>query len=656
MRHLLRHGLAFVCSLMLVAGASSAATAAGGEGRRVHHVDCRSTDGPANGSPAHPWHTLGQVNSLSLGAGDRLLLARGSRCTGTLTPQGAGRPGHPLVIGAYGEGAKPVIDGAGAPDTVLLHNTEWVEVSGLEITNAGNPAHNKRGVHVLLDDYGTGTHYRLTDLDIHDVLGDDTKHTGGSAGILFSVTGSKVETRFDDVRVEGNTLRTVDREGIYFASSWNNRPAITDYDPTGPRWLAATRVVVRGNTLEDLGGDGIVMTATDGALVERNTVRGFQRRSAGYNAGIWPWNADHTVFQYNDVSGGETTRDGMAYDVDEGSFGTVFQYNYSHDNAGGFFLVCTAGGTLGDAVIRYNISQNDRFRGMETCSGSFDDVRFLNNTIYIAPGITQTVVNENTAQRHDIAFRNNVVVKEGAGTATFTLRSGGVNVSDNVLHNVTGAPVNPGGGTSDPLLTGRGTATGIADAGTAYELHVDSPALGAGAAIPDIGDRDFSGNPVLPGTTPSIGAYNGPGVEGARPTPVEAPPLPPLLSNGGFENELTGWATRNAASVAEAHEGTGAARLTAPADGFATAEQYVTGLRPATRYVLSAWIRNDGGSTALGAKGFGGVATSVLVSGIKWTLASVEFTTGPSGSTATVFCYREQPGTAVCDGMALRAL
>ena len=132
------------------------------------------------------------------------------------------------------------------------------------------------------------------------------------------------------------------------------------------------------------------------------------------------WNADHTVFQYNEASGGETTRDGMAYDIDEGSFGTVFQYNYSHDNAGGFFLVCTATGRLADAVIRYNISRNDHYRGIETCPGSFDGVRVRHNTIYVGDGVTQTVINENTTSRHDIAFADNIVVKEGAGTATFT--------------------------------------------------------------------------------------------------------------------------------------------------------------------------------------------------------------------------------------------
>ncbi|MFC9456246.1 hypothetical protein [Streptomyces sp. NPDC056983] len=199
----------------------------------------------------------------------------------------------------------------------------------------------------------------------------------------------------------------------------------------------------------------------------------------------------------------------MAYDVDEGSFGTVFQYNYSHDNAGGFFLVCSADGTLGDAVIRFNISQNDHFRGIETCRGSFSGVRFLHNTIYVGDGVGQTVVNENTTSRHEIAFDDNIVVKEGAGTAAFTLRSGGVTASHNVLYGIGATPSNPGGTTADPLLTRPGAATGYGDAGAAYALRAGSPALGAGAPLADAGTRDFAGNPVVPGAAPNIGAWNG---------------------------------------------------------------------------------------------------------------------------------------------------
>ncbi|MFG3531040.1 right-handed parallel beta-helix repeat-containing protein [Streptomyces sp. NPDC047917] len=494
------------------AASASAPTTARGNSGQVQYVDCGAASGKENGSRNQPWRTLDQVNRLNLRAGSSILLSRGSRCTGTLAPQGTGTPGRPMVIGAYGRGAKPVIDGGGNAETLLLKNTQWVEAKDLEITNSGNPGRNKRGVRVQLEDFGTGTHYRLTGLDIHDIRGDDTKGTEGSAGILFSVTGSKKPTRFDDVVVSGNTVRTVDREGIYFASTWNNRPVHGDYDPDGPAYLPSTRIVVRGNTLKDLGGDGIVITATDKTLVEHNRLDGFQRRSAGYNAGMWPWNADNTLFQYNEVSGGETTRDGMAYDIDEGTFGTVFQYNTSHDNAGGFFLVCTATGTLADAVIRYNISRNDHYRGIETCSGSFDAVRAHNNTIYIGQGVTQTVINENTTNKHDIAFTNNIVVKEGTGDATFNLKSNAVALSHNTLTNTRNTPGNPDGTTADPRLT---DPTGALPGG--LRLRTGSPALRAGTPVPGSPRRDLYGNPV--GNPPNTGAYQGRGVAGPlRPT------------------------------------------------------------------------------------------------------------------------------------------
>ncbi|MFF1649262.1 right-handed parallel beta-helix repeat-containing protein [Streptomyces sp. NPDC058240] len=573
--------------LSLLATAAPSAAAADGartSNRETQYVDCSADASTRTGSSAFPWQSLDQVNRLALKTGSRILLKRGTRCTGTLAPNGSGRQGKPMVIGAYGTGAKPVIDGGGNAETLLLKNTQWVEASDLEITNSGAPGRNKRGVRVQLDDFGTGTHYRLTGLDIHDIRGDDTKGTTGSAGILFSVTGSGKPTRFDDVEVAGNTVTSVDREGIYFGSTWNNRPVHGDYDPEGPAYLPSTRVVVRGNTLKDLGGDGIVMTATDGALVEHNRLDGFQRRSAGYNAGMWPWNADNTVFQYNEVSGGETTRDGMAYDVDEGTFGTVFQYNVSHDNAGGFFLVCTATGKLGDAVIRYNISRNDHYRGIETCSGSFDGVRAHNNTVYVGDGVSQTVVNENTTKKHDLTLTDNIVVKEGAGTASFDLRSDGVTLSHNTLVNVRSAPANPGGSTADPRFTDR---TGALPDG--LRLHTGSPALGAGTAVAGDVGKDLYGNPVA--DPPNTGAYQGPGVAGAVPDPVEAAPAG--LVDGGFEKGLADWSTRNATASTDARTGSGALRLNAPAGNFATAEQTVTGLEPATVYELSGWIRSD---------------------------------------------------------------
>jgi hypothetical protein len=400
-----------------------------------------------------------------------------------------------------------VLDGNGEPETVLLHNTQWVEVSDLDITNAAKPGtNNRRGIHVSLENYGTGDHYVLRNLYVHDIMGLDDKGNDngddGSAGILFSVTGKERRTHFNDVLIENNIVRTVDREGIYFYSAWSDRNA---------DWIPATGVVVRGNSLSDIGGDGIVITVADGTLVERNALHGFQLRSAHPNAGMWPYNADNSVFQYNEVSGGKGTNDAMAYDVDDMTSGTVFQYNYSHDNEGGFFLVCAEKGVK-DAVIRFNISQNDRFRGIETChysGGQVTGVRFLHNTIYVGDEIDQVVVNITGAARCDIAFDNNIVVKEGKGTARFQLTGGSALVaSHNVLHNVEDAPADPGGMTTDPLLARGGTAKDLTDAGQAYALEPGSPAVHAGKKLPDAGDKDFAGNP-LPDATPDIGALNG---------------------------------------------------------------------------------------------------------------------------------------------------
>ena len=66
------------------------------------------------------------------------------------------------------------------------------------------------------------------------------------------------------------------------------------------------------------------------------------------------------MFQYNEVyntryHNGEN-QDGQAFDADWGD-GTVYQYNYSHDNEGGCFMICLEEAV--NTVFRNNISRND---------------------------------------------------------------------------------------------------------------------------------------------------------------------------------------------------------------------------------------------------------------------------------------------------------
>jgi hypothetical protein len=77
------------------------------------------------------------------------------------------------------------------------------------------------------------------------------------------------------------------------------------------------------------------------------------------------------VIQYNEAYGTKGQRDGEGFDSDWNSKNTLIQYNYSHDNDGGFLLICNEGrrdpaenaGNTG-TIARYNISQNDRTRGI----------------------------------------------------------------------------------------------------------------------------------------------------------------------------------------------------------------------------------------------------------------------------------------------------
>ena len=139
-------------------------------------------------------------------------------------------------------------------------------------------------------------------------------------------------------------------------------------------------------------------TGTDGAAVEHNVV--VDGNAAGTpwngpnpvcNAGIWAFNANSTVIQYNEVSHMQFNGcDGTGFDVDYDQDGTIVQYNYSHDNAGGFILLCTDANPR-VAEVRYNLSLDDAATLSDApCAitsgnlGSLDDVRFFNNTIVAA--------------------------------------------------------------------------------------------------------------------------------------------------------------------------------------------------------------------------------------------------------------------------------
>ena len=383
----------------------------------TYYVDAAlGSDANRGTAQSAPWKTLRRVNQAAFQPGDRILFDSGSVWHEQLAPKSSGAAGEPIVLDRYGSGALPRIAGDGThQDAVLLRNVQQIEVRHLDVANAGAAAGSpspRRGVHIFLDNYGTAHHIVVADLYIHDVRGTEAKKDNG--GIVFRTLGDKTPSRFDGLTIERNIVWKADRSGIVGAS----------YHAARTHWFPSLHVVIRDNYAEDIGGDGIVPWATDGALVEGNIARKCNQRSTDYNAGIWQWSTDNTVLRLNEASGTRGTHDGEGFDSDYNSRNTLFEYNYGHDNDGGFMLICTPvardrANNLGNTgtVVRYNISRDNSTR-LINLSGA-DDVTVAHNAFYVGAGHdVQMLVSDWLGWSRGATFQGNSFYVQG-GTLRF---------------------------------------------------------------------------------------------------------------------------------------------------------------------------------------------------------------------------------------------
>ncbi|MCA0932481.1 right-handed parallel beta-helix repeat-containing protein [Lutimonas saemankumensis] len=342
-------------------------------------------------SEAKPWKDLTRVNKQKFEPGDIILFASGTSYFGTLEPKGSGSAESPILIDKYGSGPKPAIHGTGWKDhTLLLYNVEYWEIRNLEITNQGPERKaRRRGVIIRAVDFGDCHHIVLEGLEIHHVNGLLEKKKGGGSGILWENKGKRVKTRFIDLQILNNYIHHCDRNAI------NSKGNIQR-----TAWHPSLGVVIRGNLIENVPGDGIVPLGCDGALIEYNVIRkGLDVMSVGdAAAGIWPWSSDNTLIQFNEVSDHRAKWDGQAYDADFNCIGTTFQYNYSYDNWGGFMLICNNGNKLGepnnigtkDTKIHYNLSINDGLRPYKA-----HNKRFFSPIFHITGPVENTDIHHN---------------------------------------------------------------------------------------------------------------------------------------------------------------------------------------------------------------------------------------------------------------------
>ncbi|GII96094.1 discoidin domain-containing protein [Sinosporangium siamense] len=474
----------------------------------TYYVDPAGDDSAAGTSPATAWRTLAKVNATGFLPGDTVAFKAGGTWTGQLAPTASGAAGAPITFTSYGDAGRARIDGAGrVTSAVLLADLKHVVLDGLDVTNTGACGAYRNGVNVTARDSGELPGIVLRNLTVHDVDGPTGTHVNiGYGGILVNVRGCAVPTYFRDLLIENNHVARVPSYGIVTWSTWMQREGWNalweelgipagEFRPFTP----TEGLVIRGNRVEDIGNGGINPNQARNVLIEHNTVlrTSMQHR----NAAVWWSGVDDIVVQHNEVAQTHYNgpmQDSSAFDADESVHGSLVQYNYSHDNGGGFFMTCSAHDAPTESVVRYNISENDRGYVFMFIVANTARADIYNNTVYATKSTVDEpllgMVHQDGLNHTGIAFRNNVFVNPLA--APYHARD--AEYSGNLYH---GGPVpeDLAAVIGDPCLTAPGSGR------HGYGLGAGSPALAAGRTVLGDGGRDHFGAP-LPGAAPDLGA------------------------------------------------------------------------------------------------------------------------------------------------------
>jgi LPXTG-motif cell wall-anchored protein len=507
------------------------------------------------------FYSLQKINEIELNPGDRVLLEAGSVFTnGFLHIKGSGSEEAPIEIDKYGEGSNPIINTNGqgiwyqdygkpldssshklkgyVSSSILLYDVEYINIRNLEITNESleidakyNYLHtmNRTGVAAVAQNKGTIDHIYLDGLNIHDVIGNVYDKHMNNGGIYFTVFKPKneVETgisRYNDIKIENCIVDNVNRWGIAvgYTAYWDKFTAAVIPDETIAKY-GSTKVEIRNNYIKDAGGDAITTMYCDRPIIEYNVSDGIARQinttdysetgSGRVAAAIWPWKCKDAIFQYNEAFDTCLNQDGQAWDADYGD-GTIYQYNYSHNNGGGAVMIC--GIDAINTIFRYNISENDLGGVLNIPGNPRADI--YNNTFYMKEGIP--FIRPGMAGGVAV-IENNIIYNAGAEkTEDWTRGNSKVTYSHNLYYNYSNLPIDNAAITSDPKFVNAGNGptqyTGITPSSDkrithdlskfeGYELQNDSPAINTGKFITNNGGFDFFGNKVA--GTPDIGAY-----------------------------------------------------------------------------------------------------------------------------------------------------
>lgn len=323
-------------------------------------------DNNSGTSPAQAWKSLAKVNAMNVKPGDKILFCQGSTFNGMLRLKNGGVAENPLVVSSYagtGSSEKPVIDAEGYPAAIFIKNAGNIRIEGLELTSdAGAPMEEKArtlryGIWVEADAPGIYAGLEFKDLFIHHIFATENVEKDGqnptsNMGYGFYIAMKNKDARIRNVNIEDCRIEYTGHTGIRIFGAG---------DKAGTTYLDGVNIV--NNTLENIGGPGMVPGRCENVVVRGNTVNysgsAADPRMHNRGSGIWPWTSRNVLIEHNRFMNAWGKMDSYGCHIDFNCSNVVVQYNLSVNNAGGFVEIL---GNDRNCAYRYNISINDGYR------------------------------------------------------------------------------------------------------------------------------------------------------------------------------------------------------------------------------------------------------------------------------------------------------
>lgn len=324
----------------LAAGALTATDAAAAT--KTYYVDqALGSDSAAGTSQTAPWKSLAKVAATTLNPGDTVLLRRGRTWSGGLAVRGSGSASAPVTIGAYGDGARPIVQGNEEACVNLPGNYVWVQ--DLQVGVAADAGRcSWAGVEV------GGDHDKVLSNYI----------TGAGAGVYIAPSADGTEVTQNDL-VDNNHMTVVTPGGNDDSGAF---AILVQGNGSDIGWNRISGSIAVSDDFGGLDGAAVEIFYGSGNVIHHNTSEDNESfTELGTDADDPDGVSRDNVYEYNAVFGAKTRGGIVTRGAEDGNgpvTGTVFRNNSVRlGNAESEGFVCYGGCTNQTLKLTQNVIQ-----------------------------------------------------------------------------------------------------------------------------------------------------------------------------------------------------------------------------------------------------------------------------------------------------------